>query len=219
MKTLAENFGSLDSEPTVMTEKLDQKQIEASVKLIETLEKIIGPVKDKMPKTLNAIEQAKAIIRAEMSSGFLSNIANAVTPSIVKPLTKMSRAIGFITALSQGLVQISQVYTKLKTIPDENADSPIGEIMNRVKLFDQFQKALEPDGILGFIRGMPLIDSKIIARELLLLSSNDFKSINSAVENLKKKPNIAKAAVEVAKETAEMAVSYTHLTLPTILRV
>lgn len=204
MKTLAENFGSLHSGASVIVEKLDQKQITASIKLIEMLEKIIGPVKNKMPMTMKAIEQAKGTIRAELSSGFLSSIAGAVTPNIIKPLSKFNTAVEFITALTQGLVQIAQVFTKLTAVSEENETKPIGDVMDRLKLFNQFQKALIPDGVLGFMRGMPMIDSKIIARELLTLSSNDFKTIIVAVENLKKKPEITKTAVETSKEMSDL---------------
>lgn len=204
MKTLVENYGSLDASHDLLLERLDVQQIEAAAKLIEILEKIIGPVADKLPLTTKAIKDAKKIINQETTSGLVSKIRDVITPNLFKPLTRLNSAIGFISALAQGLVQASRVFTSFSNVPADKADIPLSQVVDKMLLFKQLRSAITPDGVLGFLRGMPMADDTAIARELMELTSNDFKAITSAVTELKKKPAVAKAVVRGAKAMAGM---------------
>lgn len=203
MKSLIEYYGPLDATQGVLLERLNPAQIAAATQLVATLEKIISPVGKKLPITMGAVSKAKAIIRDETSGDLFTRLKQSLTPDIVKPLTRLNSATGFIVALSQGLVQAAEVVTKLGDIPEDKMDTPISKVTDKAKLFQQLKAALVPDGALSFFRGMPLANEAAIAREMMGLTGNDFKAIIGAAEELTKKPEVVQAALQAAKAGAE----------------
>jgi hypothetical protein len=118
---------------------------------------------------------------------------------MLKPLTRLNEALGFISGLAQGLVQASQVFATLSDIQEDKMDLPLSQVVDNKKLFDQLKSAMTPDGVLGFMRGLPLADDTVIVREMMELSGNDYKSIAGSVEEMKKRPQAAKAAARAVK--------------------
>lgn len=205
MNTLSDKNNDALAE-NVISEKFDQKKLISALALIDTLNKIIAPVGTKMPKTLKAIAKAKSIIKDESAGGALNALKGALTPKMLKPVTKYADAIGFIAGLSQALVQASQVFTTLSDIPENELDIPLINVstLDKKQTYNHMKAAVTPDGVLGFLRGMPLVNDKIIVGELIKLSSNDFKNIGMAVNELTKKKEDAKNVTKAAKDAEKM---------------
>lgn len=196
---LSENFGEISSS-AVISEGITKEQLTSAMELVGILEKLLQPVAPKMPKTMAGMSEAKKIIRASMSKDVFTRLAGKITPNVLKPFTKFNEAIGFMSALAQGLVQSSQVYTMLGDVQTKNVDTPIGNLMDKTQLFKELQAAMTPDGFLGFMRGLPLVSAADIAREMMGLSYNEFKAITHATEELKAKKKIAQSTGSTAKE-------------------
>lgn len=196
---LSENFGELTFVST-LAEGITKEQLSSAISLVGILEKLLKPVAQKMPKTTAGVVSAKKIILASTSKDIFTQLAGKITPNILKPLTNFNQAVGFISALAQGMVQSSELYTSLSDIQEENVDTPIGKLMDKTQLFKQLRSIMTPDGFLGFMQGMPIVSANDVAREMMNLSLNEFKAISQVTEELKSKKIVAQKVGETTKQ-------------------